>query len=266
MLRENFWTGFSVSFVSVNDYRMMRMLSDRDLREQLRAVAAELGLEISELQEEQFLQYINLLHEGQKQQRLLGDRSEVLMITKHVFDSLYPLKWRLIPSGSMLDLGTGAGLPGIPLKILLPGQELYLLDARARKINFLRRVVAELKLQRVNFLTGRAEEWGRDPCYREKIDCVFSRAVAHASVLVELGLPLVKMGGALLLYKGKQGGVEIESAAKALQLCGGSVRKGGCYNLPTGEERTIYLIEKVSPTPEAYPRRAGRPSKKPLGN
>jgi 16S rRNA (guanine527-N7)-methyltransferase len=242
------------------------MTSEQDFRELLGAVIAELGLKISEFQKEQLLLYIDLLLEGLEKQRLVGERSGTPLIEKHLFDSLYPLKlWRILP-GSLLDLGTGAGLPGIPLKICLPEQKLYLLDANWRKINYLRRVGTELKLREVFYLQGRAEEWGRDPGCRERFDCVVSRAVARAAVLSELGLPLVRIGGYLLLYKGKQGMAEMEEAGASLRLCGGRLEKCWRYRLLTGEERTLYLIKKITPTPAAYPRRAGRPARKPLGD
>ncbi|MGB4682196.1 MAG: 16S rRNA (guanine(527)-N(7))-methyltransferase RsmG [Firmicutes bacterium] len=223
-----------------------------------------LGLDLDGGQVQQLLSYVRLLQEGLKQQRLVGDESSSALIGKHLYDSLYPLTVWQMPPGRLLDLGTGAGLPGIPLKICLPGQELYLMDASQKKINFLRKVVRELALAKVFFLPGRAEDWGRDPGCREQFHCVVSRAVARAPILVELGLPLVQLGGFLLLYKGSRGPQEMEAAAPALQLCGGRLEKSWRYRLLTGEERTLFLVRKVSPTPEAYPRRAGLPSKRPL--
>ncbi len=234
--------------------------------ELLETVIATLGLTVGNTQKDKLLIYIRLLLEGLITQRLVGERSGTALIEKHLYDSLYPLTLWQIPRGSLLDLGTGAGLPGIPLKICLPEQELYLLDANRRKINFLRRVAAELALQGVFFMPGRAEEWGRDHGCRERFGCVVSRAVARAAVLVELGLPLVKIGGYLLLYKGKYGYSEIEEAGIPLQLCGGRLENSWRYRLLTGEERTLYLIRKIFSTPIAYPRRAGKPVRKPLGN
>ncbi|HOA34644.1 MAG TPA: 16S rRNA (guanine(527)-N(7))-methyltransferase RsmG [Bacillota bacterium] len=242
------------------------MTATRGFDELLTKVIAALGLIISGNQKEKLLNYIQLILEGLKKQRLVGERSGAALIEKHLYDSLYPLTTWQIPRGSLLDLGTGVGLPGIPMKICLPEQALYLLDANKKKINFLRKVALELALQEVFFLPGRAEEWGRDPGCREQFDCVVSRAVARAAVLVELGLPLVKMGGFLLLYKGKQGPSEIKEAGPALQLCGGRLEKSWHYRIPTGEERTLFLIKKIGPTPAAYPRRSGVPQRKPLGS
>ncbi|MFY9504926.1 MAG: 16S rRNA (guanine(527)-N(7))-methyltransferase RsmG [Dethiobacteria bacterium] len=233
--------------------------------ESLEKVTDGLGLEISKSQKEQLLWYIHLLLEGLNRQRLVGEKSGAALIEKHLYDSLYPLKMWSFPPGCLLDLGTGAGLPGIPLKICLPKLKLYLVDANRRKINFLRRVAAELALSETYLLPGRAEKWGRDPIYREKFNCLVSRAVARAVILVELALPLVKIGGDLLMYKGKNGLNEIEEARTAIRLCGGQMEKYWHYYLPTGEERTLFLIKKTGPTPEAYPRRIGKSAQKPLG-
>lgn len=242
------------------------MTASPGLNELLTKVIAALGLNINGSQREKLLSYVRLLQEGLKKQRLVGEGSGAALIEKHLYDSLYPLTIWQMPRGSLLDLGTGAGLPGIPLKICLPEQELYLLDANRRKINFLRKITMELALQGVFFLPGRAEEWGRDPGCREQFDCAVSRAVARAAVLVELGLPLVKVGGFLLLYKGKQGQSEIKEAGLSLQLCGGRLEKSWRYRILSGEERTLYLIKKTCSTPADYPRRTGVPSRRPLGS
>ncbi len=245
---------------------MVEMLSGDSCRAQLERVVEELALETDDVQKKQLLLYVQLLIKGLEKQRLVGERNAGRLIGKQLFDSLYPLKiWRISP-GSLLDLGTGAGLPGIPLKICLPGQRLYLLDSNRRKINFLRRVGAELGLREVFYLPGRAEEWGRDPCYRERFDCVVCRAVARAAVLAELGLPLTKMGGSMIIYKGSQGDEEMGEAAVSLRLCGGRLEQSRHYRLPTGEKRTLYLIKKIKPAPADYPRRPGLPTRKPLGD
>ncbi len=241
------------------------MSSRPEYRELLDRVGEDLGLRINELQKIQLLHYIDLLLEGLDRQRLVGERSGASLIEKHLYDSLYPLKLGQISPGSLLDLGTGAGLPGIPLKISLPGLKLYLLDAKMRRINYLRRISAELGLKEVYYLPGRAEDWGRDPRCRERFDGVVSRAVARAAVLAELALPLARVGGCLLLYKGKQGADEIEEAEASINLCGGRQERSWRYRLPTGEERTLFFIRKVRATPSLYPRRSGIPSRKPLG-
>lgn len=231
----------------------------------LEKTAAFLELDLGKRQKEQLLRYAALLLEGLPRQRLVGERRGAVLVEKHFCDSLYPLKLWEFPSGSLLDLGTGAGLPGIPLKICLPQIKLYLIDGNRRKINFLRRVAAELALEEIYLLPGRAEKWGRHPAYRERFDCVVARAVARAAVLAELALPLVKVGGSAVMYKGTQGPAEMEEAGAAIQLCGGRPAGQWRYRLPTGERRTLFVICKSKFTPAEYPRQEGKPAQKPLG-
>lgn len=231
----------------------------------LEKIATSLELDLAVRQKEQLLRYAALLLEELPRQRLVGARRGTVLVEKHFCDSLYPLKLWDFPCGCLLDLGTGAGLPGIPLKICLPQIKLYLIDANRRKINFLRRVAAELALEEVYLLPGRAEKWGRRPDFRERFDCVVARAVARAAVLAELALPLVKVGGGAVLYKGTQGPAEMEEARRAIQLCGGRPAGQWRYRLPTGERRTLFVISKSKPTPAEYPRQEGKPAKKPLG-
>ncbi|NMD42462.1 MAG: 16S rRNA (guanine(527)-N(7))-methyltransferase RsmG [Firmicutes bacterium] len=239
----------------------------KELRFHLEKMVEFLGLDLNKLQINRLIQYVALLLEGTKKQRLVGEKDGVALIEKQLPDALYPLKLNSIVPGplQLLDLGTGGGLPGIPLKISLPEIALTLMDANRRKINFTRRVAAELGLGGVQFIPGRAEKWGRQPGCRENFDCVVSRAVAKAAVVVELGLPLVKKGGTLLLYKGRQGADEIAEAATPIQLCGGRLERCWHYRLPTGEKRTLFRIIKEKETPLRYPRRIGKPSQRPLG-
>ncbi|NLA11402.1 MAG: 16S rRNA (guanine(527)-N(7))-methyltransferase RsmG [Firmicutes bacterium] len=238
------------------------------LERQLERALETLGLKVNKEQRSKLLQYIGLLLAGLQRQRLVGEKDGAAFIEKQLVDVLYPFKLMGAPPPGrrrLLDLGTGAGLPGIPLKICFPELELTLLDANRRKINFNRRVAAELGLPGVHFLPGRAEKWGRHPDYREQFDCAVSRAVARAAVLAELALPLVQVGGVLVMYKGKQGLQEIEEAGTAIRLCGGRLERSWCYQLPTGEKRTLFRIVKDEQTPPGYPRRSGKPAQRPLG-
>lgn len=236
------------------------------MKKLLEEVLELMELKINRAQKRQLLDYVQLIVDGLSRQRLVGTKNEDEIISKHICDCLYPIKFNLITPGEMIDLGTGAGLPGIPLKICVPEQILYLMDSNRRKINFLQMVSAELGLEQLYYLPGRAEDWARDDVYRERFDFVVSRAVAETAALVELAMPLTRVGGLALLYKGPQGEVEMAAAEKALRLCGGTVKKIYRYRLPTGEERTLLCLGKVQQTPAQYPRRAGIPVKKPILN
>jgi 16S rRNA (guanine527-N7)-methyltransferase len=238
----------------------------QELAPLLDAALQKLSLAADSMQKEQLLHFVALVLEGLQTQRLVGDRNASDLIGKHIFDSLFPLTVLDLAPGELLDLGTGAGLPGIPLKIWLPRCPLFLMDANRRKLNFLRRATAMMKLREVYFLPGRAETWGRNHLYRERFAYVTCRAVAGAAVLAELALPLLQTGGELIMYKGAQGLCEVEQAGDAITACGGQVRKSWAYRLPSGEGRTLFLIEKIKATPDDYPRPPGKPAQKPLGH
>ncbi|MEW5783616.1 MAG: 16S rRNA (guanine(527)-N(7))-methyltransferase RsmG [Bacillota bacterium] len=237
------------------DIRVRSLLEDIEIR---------LKLSLNDRQRTQLVQYVEMLQEETNSQRLIGDATTASLYYKHIYDSLYPLLLKQLPEGEILDLGTGAGLPGIPLKICLPNRTIYLMDANRRRINFLRKVTRELNLSGLNLLAGRAEDWGRDTAYRERFTVIVSRAVAPAVVLVELTLPLSSVGGLVLFYKGPRGPAEFKEAAAALQICGGVIEDYWQYDLPTGESRSIYMVIKNKPTPNDYPRRVGKPAKDPL--
>jgi 16S rRNA (guanine527-N7)-methyltransferase len=186
--------------------------------------------------------------------------------TKHFLDSMScALAWRDQPPRSLVDVGTGAGFPGLVLKILYPGMALTLVESVGKKASFCQHMVEKLALEEVTVLTARAEEAGQMPRHREKYDWAVARAVANLPVLAELLLPLVRVGGAMLAQKGEGAPAETQSAEKALKLLGGSLRQLIPVALPgVVEERTLVVVDKVAATPPAYPRRAGVPAKKPL--
>lgn len=171
---------------------------------------------------------------------------------------------RDLPAGSrVLDLGTGAGFPGLVLACTCPELSFTLLDATAKKCDFLRETAASLGLANVEVICGRAEELGRS-AMRESFDLVTARAVASLRELVELALPLLKQGGVLLAMKGANWAEEVESAIHALAELRGEVRERREYNLSARDRRCLLLIEKLGPTPDKYPRRPGMPHKRPL--
>lgn len=224
-----------------------------------------LELEASKLQKTQLLRYVDLLLEGLTKQRLTGENTAEVLIGKQLYDSLYPLtliKFRT--ASKILDLGSGGGLPGIPLKIFLEDSFFYLLDANQRKIQFLRETTAALGLKNLFTLEGRAEKWGQSAEYRESFDYILIKAVSGMAVLAELGLPLLRLGGQLLLYKGPRGKEEASAAINAITKCGGKLENAWHYCLTSGESRSLYQLLKIAPSPPQYPRADGKPAHKPL--
>ncbi len=188
--------------------------------------------------------------------------------TKHFLDSLScVIAWtlRANPPASLIDVGTGAGFPGIPLKILYPNLHLTLVESVGKKAMFCQHIVSVLGLEHVQVVKARAEEVGQDPSHREKYDWAVARAVANLNVLSEYLLPLVKAGGTMLALKGESGPVEAQSAEKAMKLLGGNLRELVKVNLPgVVEDRYLVLVDKVAATPAKFPRKAGVPGKQPL--
>ncbi|MCS6993222.1 MAG: 16S rRNA (guanine(527)-N(7))-methyltransferase RsmG [Anaerolineales bacterium] len=185
---------------------------------------------------------------------------------KHFLDSMScALAWREQPPRRLVDVGTGAGFPGIVLKIVYPALKLTLVESVGKKANFCGHIVQTLGLEGVEVLTARAEDVGHQPAHREKYDWAVARAVANLPVLAEYLLPLVKVGGGMLAQKGESGPAEAQSAERALQLLGGRLRQLVPVELPgVAEERYLVIIDKPAATPPAYPRKAGLPAKKPL--
>jgi len=172
----------------------------------------------------------------------------------------------LAPEGACraLDLGSGAGLPGLPLRIAWPRMTLTLLDANGKRCRFLRETVAALGLSGVRVLEGRAEDYGHDPAHRASYDLVLARAVAPLPVLLEYALPFLKIGGRLAAPKGGAARREVEQSARALSELGGEIESLRPFVAPGGREQTLLVIRKAAPTPDRYPRRAGVARKRPL--
>lgn len=185
---------------------------------------------------------------------------------KHFLDSFScVLAWHANPPASLIDIGTGAGFPGIPLKILYPNLKLTLVESVGKKVTFCQHVVDTLKLEHVNVIKARAEEVGQDSHHREKYDVAIARAVANLSVLSEYLLPLTRLGGTMLAQKGESGPAEAQSAEKAMKILGGKLKQLIPVNLPgVVDDRYLVLVEKVAATPHIYPRKPGMPAKMPL--
>lgn len=228
-----------------------------------RLTRQRLNIELSGDQIAKFSIYADRLVEWNEKVNLTSITEPEEIILKHFVDSLALLS--LVQGKRLADIGTGAGFPGIPLKILLPEVEVYLVDSLAKRLDFLETVIKELKLTKVQTVHARAEDFARDPYYRETFDCVTSRAVARLPVLLEYAVPLLKKGGYFLAAKGSQAQEEVMESKKALTVLGAEVKDIKLFNLGAeAEHRAIILVEKTSSTPPAYPRKAGTPGKKPL--
>jgi len=242
-------------------------LTEKSPQELIDYIIEQLKVESTKKMKDQLLEYTKLLYMGLKKQRLTGERTIEGIIVKQLYDSLYPLTVvKNMKRSRILDLGSGGGLPGLPIKIMLPETEMDLIDSNQRKIQFLKEVSTTLGLKKVKHICGRAEEWGHDQNHREKYDYVTSKAVAELAVLSELALPFLKIGGRALLYKGPHWQEEAEFAKTAIESCGGATDAIWHYKLLTGEKRVIFMIKKSDITPARYPRAVGKPAKRPLGS
>jgi 16S rRNA (guanine527-N7)-methyltransferase len=206
------------------------------------------------------------LLEWNKEFNLTAIRNVEEIRTKHFLDSFScVLAWKENPPKRLIDVGTGAGFPGIPLKILYPSMQLTLVESVGKKANFCRHAVETLSLEAVEVVTARAEEVGQMPAQRESYDWAVARAVADLPTLVEYLLPLVQLGGSILAQKGQSGPAEAHKAEKAFRLLGGRMRQLIPVTLPgVVEERYLVVVGKVAATPPQYPRQPGEPAKKPL--
>lgn len=226
----------------------------------------EMGIEISHKQAEQFIKYKDILLEWNRKMNLTTITEEREIIIKHFLDSLSCIQTKYLKNtGKMIDIGTGAGFPGIPLKIILPDIKLTLLDSLKKRIGFLEEVCAELDLGGIEFIHGRAEDFGQNKNYREKYKYVVSRAVAALNVLTEYCLPFAQVGGHFICQKGPKLIEEIKDAQKAIKILGGKVVEQIKIELPFSDrDHYILVIEKIKQTPIKYPRKAGKPSKNPI--
>ncbi|NLK99079.1 MAG: 16S rRNA (guanine(527)-N(7))-methyltransferase RsmG [Clostridiales bacterium] len=225
----------------------------------------ELNINLSDIQIAQFIDYYELLIEKNKVMNLTAITELSEVISKHFLDSLSIVKVYRPDKERILDLGTGAGLPGIPIKIAFPNTKIVLMDSLNKRIQFLDEVIEKLNLENISAIHGRAEEYGKRAGYREAFDICSSRAVAKLSILSEYCLPFVKIGGKFISYKSGNISDELNEANNAISLLGGQVKKAEGFELPQTEiKRSLIIIEKASNTPNKYPRAAGKPAKEPL--
>ena len=227
----------------------------------------EWKIELNETQLMQLEKYYEMLVEKNKVMNLTAITEYEDVLKKHFLDSL-ALNQLMKLEGKMvkvLDMGTGAGFPGIPLKIAFPQLEITLMDSLNKRIVFLQEVISELGLSGISAIHGRAEEAALKPEFREKYDLCVSRAVARLVSLSEFCLPFVKQGGCFIPYKSGEIKEELQEAKFAIRELGGEYRKTYEYQLPNSDiERTMIQIEKINHTPKKYPRAGGKPLKQPL--
>lgn len=226
----------------------------------------EIGIVLNETQKQQFDVFYEMLVEWNKVMNLTGITKRDEVDEKHFVDSLSVVQvFDVDKCKKVIDVGTGAGFPGIPLKILFPDMEITLLDSLNKRIQFLNAVIEELGLKKINTIHGRAEDFAKKEEYREQYDLCVSRAVANLSTLSEYYLPYVKVGGAFVPYKSGEIDEEVNAAKNAIKILGGKIVQVKKFTLPGSDiGRSFVKISKVSKTAKRYPRKAGLPSKEPL--
>ena len=220
------------------------------------------GIEITAEMYEKLEIYASMLVEWNEKMNLTGITDPRGIALKHFLDSIIPLKKFTVPQGAcLIDVGTGAGFPGLPMKIYRSDIKLTLLDSLNKRVNFLSEVCRETEIT-ANCIHERAEEGGRKPEYRENFDIAAARAVAAMPVLSEYCMPYVKVGGVFCALKGPN--EDYKAGEKAIKTLGGEISQVEEYTLPDGDRRTLIVIGKISSTPEKYPRNGGQISKKPI--
>lgn len=226
------------------------------------------NITLSDKQKQQFKTYFKELVAANEHVNLTRITEEDEVYLKHFFDSVTPLftfKDTFKEGITLCDVGAGAGFPSIPLKILMPSLKVTIVDSLAKRLSFLKDLIAKLELSDVDLVHGRAEDVGQNKLYREKFELVTARAVANMTVLSEYCLPLVKEGGYFLALKGPKSSEELDESKVALQVLGGKLIETEELILPgTDDQRTLLLVQKIKKTPNKYPRQAGTPRRKPI--
>lgn len=230
----------------------------------LAAAAERLGGPLSEQQVQQFVDYRQLLLEWNQAMNLIADTGDHELLEKHFVDALVHAEALALDGGSVVDIGSGAGLPGLGLAIACPDTEVVLNESLQKRATFLGEVARRLELPNAVVAGDRVELLGRDPAHRERHDRVTARRVAELTILLEYGLPLLTIGGRAVFAKGERLAEELAAAEGVAERLGGGAPEVLEVPLPSGGRRRFVVVEKVTATPEAYPRAVGRPAKKPL--
>lgn len=237
------------------------------MRELLREGAKQLDIELTEVQIDQFMKYKELLQEWNQKMNLTAITEDREVMTKHFLDCMTINKaLNMNEKYSVIDIGTGAGFPGLVIKIAFPHLKVTLVDSLKKRLVFLETVIKELGLTDIECVHSRAEDLGKNKAFRESFDICASRAVANLAVLSEYTLPFVKVGGCLIALKGQKLDEELEQGKKAITILGGQLEEVVHTGVPfTDLDHKIAKIKKVKPTAAKYPRKAGEPTKAPLG-
>lgn len=226
--------------------------------------AEKINLMFTDEQLNKFYKYMNLLIEWNKKINLTAIVKPEEIILKHFIDSL-TINSYINEKQKLVDVGTGAGFPGIPMKIYRPDLKVVLVDALNKRINFLNEVIKELKLENIETVHSRIEDFGKNNKYRESFDIVTARAVANLSVLSEYLLPLANIGGKCICMKGNEVSEECDNGKRAIDILGGKILNIDSFQLPDSDiSRNIIVLQKTNKTPSKYPRKAGIPNKEPL--
>lgn len=231
----------------------------------LKNACKELDIEINDKQISQFLKYKEILLDWNEKINLTAITEDREIILKHFVDCVSILKFASFENKSVIDVGTGAGFPGVPIKIMQDSCNLTLLDSLNKRINFLQVLAQEINLENINFVHSRAEQGGKNPNFREKFDFCVARAVANLAVLAEYTLPFVKVGGQLIALKGPNLEEELKASKKAIDVLGGEIFEIKKVDIPfTDISHSLVIIKKIRQTPRQYPRKEGKVSKDPI--
>ncbi len=235
-----------------------------EFKQNMKQYAKKIGIVLEEEQIEQFYQYEKLLLIWNEKINLTAITKPEEIILKHFIDSITIAKY-IGANKTLIDVGTGAGFPGIPLKIIRKDIQITLLDSLNKRVKFLNEIIKQLELKEIETIHGRVEEFGKNKKYREKFDYATSRAVANLTTLSEYLLPLVKIEGKCICMKGSTVKEEIDQSQKAIAILGGKIEEIEAFQLPESDiDRHIVLLRKIKQTPAKYPRKPGTPSKEPI--
>ena len=235
-----------------------------NFRELMCSYGEQIDIKFNDKQLSQFYEYMDLLLERNEKINLTAITEPEEVILKHFIDSLTINKY-IRENKTLADVGTGAGFPGIPLKIYRPDLNVTLVDSLNKRINFLNEVISDLDLKNINTVHSRIEDFGKDKKYRESFDYVTARAVANLTTLSEYLIPISKINGQCICMKGNDIEEEVKNSKNAINLLGGKIDKVDYFELPNSDiSRNVIIIDKIKNTPSKYPRKAGMPSKEPL--